>query len=75
MMTTHNEIMEKGYKALIDSLGVVDAVRFLHYFKSGQGDYTKERLQWLEDKSLDDVFKEMEQFKDNDNNQYEEIVE
>ena len=74
-MTTQNEIMQKGYKALIDSLGVVDAIRFIQYFSPGKGDYTKERYQWLDDKSLDDVFREMEQFQGNDTNQYEEIIE
>ncbi|AFZ14594.1 hypothetical protein Cri9333_3784 [Crinalium epipsammum PCC 9333] len=74
-MTTQNEIVQKGYKALVDSLGVVNAIRFIQYFSPGKGDYTKERYQWLDDKSLDEVFREMEQFKDTDSNQYEEIIE
>ena len=75
IMTTQHEIIKKGYKALVDSLGVVDAIRFIQYFSSGKGDYTKERHQWLEQKSLEDVFREIEQFKQNDLSQYDEIIE
>lgn len=74
-MTTQNEIIEKGYQALIDSLGVVDAIRFLQYFSPGVGNYTKERYQWLEQKSLDDVFKDIEQFQENDLDRYQEIID
>jgi hypothetical protein len=74
MLKTQNEIITQGYQALIDSLGVVDAIRFIQYFSPGKGDYTKERHQWLEHKSLDDVFQEIEQFKENDLSQYEEII-
>jgi hypothetical protein len=74
-MKTQNEVIEQGYQALIDSLGVVDAIRFIQYFSSGQGDYTKERHQWLENKSLDDVFREMQQFQENALSHYEEIIE
>jgi hypothetical protein len=38
-------------------------------------DYTKERYQWLENKSLDDVFQDIEQFRETDLSQYEEIIE
>ena len=48
---------------------------YIQYFSPGKEDYTKERYQWLHDKSLDDVYKEMQQFKGNDTNQYEEIIE
>ena len=74
-MKTQNEIITQGYQALVDSLGVVDAIRFIQYFSPGKGDYTKERHQWLEEKSLDDVLRDIEQFKDNDLNQYQEIIE
>ena len=75
MLTTQNQVIEKGYQALIDSLGVVDAIRFIQYFNPGKGDYTKERHQWLEQKSLDDLFQEIEQLKEHDLSQYEEIIE
>lgn len=74
-MMTQNEIIEKGYQASIDSLGVVDAIRFIQYFSLGKGDYTKERHQWLEEKSLQDVFKEIEQFQEKNLDRYQEIID
>ena len=74
-MKTQNEIVEQGYQALVDSLGVVDAIRFIQYFSPGKGDYTRDRHQWLEQKTLDDVLRDIEQFKENDLNQYQEIIE
>ncbi len=75
MTRTQQEIIRQGYQALVDSLGVVDAIRFIQHFSPGQGDYTKERHQWLDKKSLEDVFTQMKQPSENDFNQYEEIIE
>ena len=74
-MKTQNQIIEQGYKALVDSLGVVDAIRFIQHFSPGQGDYTKERHQWLEQKSLNDVLQDIDKFKQNDLHKYQEIIE
>ncbi|WP_263971195.1 hypothetical protein [Leptolyngbya sp. PCC 6406] len=41
-------------KALIDSLGVANTLRFLQQLGVGYGDYTQERHQWLDPLSLDD---------------------
>jgi len=54
------EINRIGYKALADALGFDGMMQFLNQFTSGQGDYTKERDQWLDDVSLEDVFSEIE---------------
>lgn len=76
MMTTQNEVIEKGYKALVNALGVVDAIRFIQYFSPGKGDYTKERHQWLGHKTIAEVFAEMEQCKQSENlEQYDEVIE
>ncbi len=74
-MKTQNEIIKQGYQALVDSLGVVDTIRFIQYFSPGKGDYTRDRHQWLEQKSLDDVLREIEQNQEKDLNQYQEIIE
>ena len=74
-MKTQNEIIEQGYKALVDSLGVVDAIRFIQHFSSGEGNYTEERHQWLQQKSLDDLIGDIEQLSKDDLNQYEEVIE
>jgi len=74
-MKTQNEIIEQGYQALVDSLGVVDAIRFIQHFSPGKGNYTKERQKWLEQKSLDNVLKDIDKFKEDNLNQYQEIIE
>ena len=48
------EIRQQGYKALIDSLGVANTLRFLQQLGVGYGDYTKERHQWLDQLSIED---------------------
>jgi hypothetical protein len=52
------ELNQKGFKALVDTLGYVDAVRLLKQFDNGSGDYTQERSQWLDNVSLDEVWTE-----------------
>ncbi|MEB3214864.1 MAG: hypothetical protein VKN72_01200 [Nostocales cyanobacterium 94392] len=75
MTRTQQEIMIQGYEALVDSLGVVDAIKFIQYYSPGKGDYTKERHQWLDKKSLDDVLTQIKGLQEDANNQYEEIIE
>jgi hypothetical protein len=48
------EIRQQGYKALIDSLGVTNTLRFLQQLSVKRGDYTQERHQWLDQFSMDD---------------------
>jgi len=48
------------YQALFDALGFDGMVRFLSQFNTGQGDYTEEHHQWIDDLSLEDVFSEIE---------------
>ncbi|MEH1816962.1 MAG: hypothetical protein V7K26_23090 [Nostoc sp.] len=74
-MKTQNEIIKQGYDALINSLGVADTIRFIQYFSPGTGDYTKERHQWLDEKSLADVLVEIKELPEDDANQYDEIIE
>ena len=44
---TISEIRKKGYNALVDALGHVDARRFIQSYDKGHGDYTRERKKWL----------------------------
>lgn len=48
------EVRQQGYKALIDTLGVADTLRFLQQLDIGYGNYTQERHQWLEQLTIDD---------------------
>lgn len=75
MMKPQHEIIKQGYDILIQSLGVTDTIRFIQYFSPGQGDYTKERHQWLGQTPLEQVLTQMKQILETDPNQYEEIIE
>jgi hypothetical protein len=41
------ELRVAGCKALAEALGPVGMARFLRQFERGDGDYTRERKQWL----------------------------
>lgn len=58
-----------------DSQEVVDAIRFIQHFSPGEGNYTAERHQWLEQKSLDDVLGDIGQLDKDDLDRYQEVVE
>jgi hypothetical protein len=75
MTKTQQELVRQGYQALVDTLGVVDTIRFIQHFSPGQGDYTKERHEWLDQISLEDIFTSMKQCREDDLNQYDEIIE
>ena len=74
-MKTQNQIIEQGYKALIDSLGVVDSIRFLQHFDSGKGNYTAERHKWLNKQDVDDVLDDIEKLSTDNLDRYTEVVE
>jgi hypothetical protein len=48
----------------MDALGFDGMIRFLRQFEPGQGDYTAERQQRLQNVSLDDIFAEIEHHHD-----------
>jgi len=49
------QLAADGFAALIEKLGVADAIRFLHLYDHGHGDYTSERSQWLDRLSAEEV--------------------
>ena len=49
------DINREAEAILIREMGVVTAMRFLNQFRVGSGDYTKERGQWLDDLSLEQI--------------------
>ena len=53
------DVNRQATEILIREMGVVDAHRFLSQFRIGSGDYTKERGQWLDDLSLQDIVSEI----------------
>jgi hypothetical protein len=50
-----SEITQRVTQILIKEMGVVDTIRLMNQFSIGEGDYTKERAQWLDGMSLDEV--------------------
>jgi len=75
MPKTQQEIIRQGYQALVNSLGVVDAIRFIQHFTPGQGDYTKERHEWLDQTPLEGILLSMRQRREDDETQYDEIIQ
>ncbi|MBW4622082.1 MAG: hypothetical protein KME17_22355 [Cyanosarcina radialis HA8281-LM2] len=61
------EINRVGYKALIDALGFDGTIRFLRQFEPGSGDYTKERHQWLDKLTAEDIFAQIRQLREDEN--------
>lgn len=55
-----DELNRKAFKTLVDNLGYVEAVRFFKQFEAGEGDYTKERHQWLDEISLDEIWADIQ---------------
>ncbi len=75
-MKMQHEVLDRGYKALVDALRVVDVIRFIQHFNPGYGAYTKERHQWLDNLSLDDISAEMRKHKEiASRNDFEEVIE
>ena len=59
------ELTRKGFKALVDTLGYVDAVRFIRLYDQGIGDYTAERHQWLDPMTMDDILVDIRKRQEN----------
>ena len=60
LITNHSELRKRGFRALADALGWVNAVRFLREYDPGSGNYTEERSALLPDLSLEDLTAEIE---------------
>jgi len=58
-----SEISRRATNVLFKELGVVDTIRFLNQFSVGQGDYTKEREEWLGNLSIDDAISQIKDHK------------
>jgi len=52
---TPQQIREAGMAALARELGIVGMIRFMQQFELGKGDYSKDRHQWLDQYSADDI--------------------
>lgn len=54
---TPQQIRVAGMAALSRELGLVGMIRFMQQFELGQGDYSKDRHQWLDKFTVDDIAK------------------
>lgn len=54
---TPQQIRSAGLAALSRELGMVGMIRFMQQFEMGQGDYSKDRHKWLDQYSVDDITK------------------
>jgi hypothetical protein len=54
---TPQQIRVAGLAALARELGLVGMIRFMQQFELGQGDYSRDRHQWLDQYTVDDIAK------------------
>jgi len=59
-MMTSLEINRLGYQVLSDALGFDGMIRFLRQFELGAGDYTRDRHQWLNQFTVEDIFNQVQ---------------
>ena len=52
------ELRRRGLEILVRELGYLDAMRFLHQYETGQGDYTRERHQLLPPWTTEEIVRE-----------------
>ena len=52
---TAAQLAADGFAAIVQKLGMADAVRYVQLYHQGAGDYTRERHEWLDDVSHDQI--------------------
>ncbi len=57
------ELRQRGYQALVDSLGAIDAILFLQQAGWGIGNYTAERHQRLSPVTRDEFWQDIQQIR------------
>jgi hypothetical protein len=55
------EIQQAGLAALSRELGPVGFVRFMQMYEQGSGDYTKERSAWLDNQSIEEIVRRIQE--------------
>lgn len=57
------EIRKQGFEVLVRELGAANALRFLHLYGSGEGDYTRDRDRLLSGLTIEQVEEEFRRMK------------
>ncbi|MBW4476606.1 MAG: hypothetical protein KME54_06970 [Tolypothrix brevis GSE-NOS-MK-07-07A] len=60
---TQAQIRQLGIEALTKALGPIGMARFMQQFEMGSGDYTRDRDQILGDPTVEEIFTEIEQMR------------
>ena len=63
MGTTLAEIKAKGWNALVKELGHAGATKFILLYETGEGDYTKERIELFKGITIEEILKDIEKLK------------
>jgi hypothetical protein len=63
MVKDMSTIRKMGIEALNEKLGPIGMVEFMRQFDSGYGDYTKERYNWLDGLTIEDISSEIKNLK------------
>ena len=58
-----NSIRKLGIDALTEKLGPIGMIKFVRQFDSGYGDYTKERHDWLDNLTIENINSEIKLLK------------
>jgi len=58
------ELREKGYQALVNQLGQVDAIRFLQEMGWGSSDYTQERRERLDSITREEFWQDLQKVRE-----------
>ena len=58
---TLNEIRQKGLEVLSRELGPVGMIRFMQQFETGSGDYSLERHEWLQDETVEGIYRRIKE--------------
>lgn len=54
-----HDLHQRGLRALARELGPVGLIRFLQYYHPGEGDYTRDRDQWLKGVTVEQIASEI----------------
>jgi hypothetical protein len=57
------ELRRRGFDALVRELGAANALRFLHLYGAGHGDYTHDRDRWLSGLTIEQIEEEIRRMK------------
>ena len=58
-LLTLPELKRRGFEVLVRELGAANALRFLHLYAPGRGDYTRDSDQWLSGLTIEQIEEEI----------------